>query len=117
VHTIFHCVYFRLRGPIDPLSEDKGLFLGISFRLTDNLDSVYGIWGSEEKGNRRYPLPPEGEGQKGTPPTGSPEDTLCREIPSMNAIGAWVSGAGDRGEGDPSTPRSAGNCWSKSLGN
>ena len=40
VHTIFHCVYFRLRGPKDPLSEDKGLFLGISFRLTDNLDRV-----------------------------------------------------------------------------
>ena len=29
-----------MRGPKDPLSEDKGLFLGISFRLTDNLDRV-----------------------------------------------------------------------------
>ena len=74
------------------------------------------MWGSEEKGSRRYPLPPEGEGQKGTPPTGSPEDTLCHEIPSMNAVGAWVSGAGGRGEGDPATPRSAGNCWSNLWG-
>ena len=40
MHTTFHCVYFLLRGPKDPLSEDKGLFLGISFRLTDNLDRV-----------------------------------------------------------------------------
>ena len=92
MHTIFHCVYFQLRGPKDPLSEDKGLFLGISFKLNDNLDSVYGMWGSEEKGNRRYPLPPGDEGQKGTPPTGSPEDTLCHENPSMNAVGARVSG-------------------------
>jgi hypothetical protein len=29
-----------LRRPKDPLWEDKGLFLGISFRLTDNLDRV-----------------------------------------------------------------------------
>ena len=72
------------------------------------------MWGSEEKGSRRYPLPPEDEGQKGTPPTGIPEDTLCHEIPSMNAVAAGAEG---RGEGDPATPRSAGKCWSKSLWN
>jgi hypothetical protein len=117
MHTTFHCVYFLLRGPKDPLSEDKGLFPGISFRLTDNLDSVYGMWGSEKKAAGDILSLQKMKAGKGTPPRGSPEDTLCHENPSMNAVGAWVSGAGGRGEGDPATPRSAGNCWSKSLEN
>lgn len=63
VHVICH--YVCLRGPKDPLSQDMGPFLGISFRLTDNLDRVIqGMWGSEEQGSRRYPLPLEDEGRK-----------------------------------------------------
>lgn len=66
VHAICHCVYFLLRGPKDPVSRDKGLFLGISFRVTDNLDRVSReCGGSEEQGSRRYHLPPEDEGRKG----------------------------------------------------
>ena len=92
MHTIFHCVYFRLRGPKDPLSEDKGLFLGISFRLTDNLDRVSMECGGVKKKAAGDILSLQKMKAKGTPPTGSPEDTLCHENPSMNAVGARVSG-------------------------
>jgi hypothetical protein len=81
-----------LRGPKDPLSKDKGLFLGISFRLTDNLDRVSMECGGVKKKAAGYILSLQKMKAKGTPPTGCPEDTLCHENPSMNAVGARVSG-------------------------
>lgn len=114
VHAICHRVCFLLRGPKDSLSGDKGLFLGISFRVTDNLDRVSREhWGVKNKAVGDIISLRKMKAGKGTPPTGSPEDTLCPGNPSMNAVGAWVSGVW----GDPATPRSAGSCWPKSLGN
>lgn len=61
VHAI--CCYVCLRGPKDPLSQDMGPFLGISFRLTDNLDRECGGVKNKAVGDT-HPPHPEDEGRK-----------------------------------------------------
>lgn len=94
--SVCHYVYFLLGDPKILFPKTRASFwVGISFRLTDNPNRVSRECGRrEERGSRRYPLLPEDEGRKGTPPSGSPEDTLCPGNPSMNAVEASLSGVG-----------------------
>lgn len=71
-------VYFLLRGPKDPLFQDRGSLLVISFRFTDDPDRVSKECGGvKNKAVGHSLFLRKMKAGKGTPPGGSPKDTLC----------------------------------------